>query len=36
MHGHWSPKKSRAEYDAYEARVAEETARLQDSQTQAA
>ena len=36
MHGHWSPKKSRAEYEAYEARVAEETARLQESQTQAA
>jgi MFS family permease len=36
MHGHWSPKKARAEYEAYEARVAEETARLQASQTQAA
>jgi MFS family permease len=36
MHGHWSPKKARAEYDAYEARVAEETAQLQKSQTQAA
>jgi len=36
MHGHWSPKKAKAEYEAYEARVAEETARLQASQTQAA